>query len=165
MAIYRDLLEGLGYAVEIFNMKEHPTPESAAAGVANFQVVFERLRKPWLVVGRYNVFVINQDIGHEIQHYRLLDAIVCKSMMAKELVDRHLRNYARRRSPLDLDVFYVGHTSADPREKLAGLPAIAQDFTQFIHVGGKVPNLPPHTHHTARHTTQHATRDTLSEVK
>ena len=40
--------------------------------------------------------------------YRLLDAIVCKSMMAKKLVDRHLRNYARRRSPLDLDVFYVG---------------------------------------------------------
>ena len=152
MVIYRDLLEGLGYTVEIFNMMEHPTPESAAAGEANFQVVFERLRKPWLVVGRYNVFVINQDIGHEIKYYRLLDAIVCKSMMAKELVAQYLQNYSREHTPLDLDVFYVGHTSIDPREKLASLRAIPQDFTQFIHVGGKVPDL-PHTTTSTTHST------------
>jgi acyl carrier protein phosphodiesterase len=126
-------------------MREHPTPESAAAGVANIQVLVERLRHPWLVVGRYNMFVINQDIIHDIQLYRLLDAIACKSTMAQELVDRYLRNYSREHTPLDLDVFYVGHTSADPREKLASLPAIQQDFTQFIHVGGKVPDLPRHT--------------------
>jgi hypothetical protein len=147
VVIYRDILEGLGYTVEIVNTREQPTPrlaggatadgENPHADVADIQVLFERLHKPWLVVGRYNMFVLNHEIKHEIRLYRLLDAIVCKSMMAKKLVDRYLRAYAQRRPALDLDVFYVGHTSADPLEKLDALPDVHQDFTQFIHVGGK----------------------------
>jgi hypothetical protein len=141
VAIYRDILEGLGYTVEVVSTRETPKPEDAGRelGVADLQLTFERIHHPWLRLGAYNMFVINHEIRHEIKLYRALDAIVCKTMMAKKLVDRYLRFYARRRAALDLDVFYVGHTSLDPRERLEQLPtALRKDFTQFIHLGGKV---------------------------
>lgn len=139
VAIYHDLLVSLGHKVEIVAIQETPEPSEEETCFADVQIFFERVYPEWLNPASYNMFVPNHEIKHDLSLYRKLNAVICKTQIAKRLVDTYVNN-----NPVfaDLRVFYIGHTSWDMLKSGAmnssGARPTQKNFSQFIHVGGKV---------------------------
>lgn len=125
--IYKEILEKAGFSVVVQLAANtwmlHQEP------IVTVNLFLEDINSAWLVKGRYNIFMINQEIYHDCSMYGHLDCIIVKTRYAQRLMEDF-----KRKNHYSFYILYTKHTSKD-----IYLPNIEKDYQQVIHAPGKSP--------------------------
>ncbi len=105
--IYKQLLKDMGYEVEVINVYPSHIPKETTPHV-DVQLFIEKLQQPWMKWGRYNMFVINQEIEHDTSLYNQLNAIICKNKWAQLLVEDFIASFGKNSDLSNVKVWYTG---------------------------------------------------------
>jgi len=109
--------------------------------VVDVQISLEQIYAAFLPRARINVFMINQEIGHDTAKYALVDVILCKTHYAAALVQRRCKQLGITPSPrivetrfCSKDVMASMHMfNVETQGAWSATPATAG----FLHVAGK----------------------------